>query len=664
MDDIGSSAMSLASNTGVTTIVRQQTGDQLLISACGRTCSVDMHQSRSIVDLQAALQRSLQMEGQAFHICDINGAILSTDMQVQDAISQGLTPLCATLPDKSLHHLENRREELAQMQWKLVRDQMTQGTNQVTQLTRQLNELQFQLQALQRETHGSVENCRAETSKLIENERFTTKAEILPLQEAVNGAVLLINGERSKRELSVQGFEKHIHGVCDMLDGERASRRQDMAMHMSVMQELRSTLDAERNSRLECEESVTDMKRSFQKFQEDVALSLREQTEKAQKLQIEMSNSANDVMGRFAELEDRSAVLENSIAETTSWTTGSIDRMGERQERVTQAFETMRLSTKHHEGSLLNSIERTKDFESMVRQYDSELRDALGKEKQVRDDQVRRVSQVFTSDSLKQITELEKRLTIRLERESAEREKNFQSMVDEVTTIVEDRKFFRDRTITKVVPNMTPTSPTNTAQAADSELTVSDFAMVQEKVQMGIPVTAVAANIVTTGPMFRAVQQSSEAGTPRSASATMSYGGFMTGNAASRTSTPLAQRSARMLAAPVAVASLGSNVSWGTATLPLGTAVREQIAGGSLTLPANVTGASLTLSQPGSQYGNSGSYMPGISTTGGSFRAPMPQTVSPVMTGPAMTGPGRSAALSASSMTSFGTRMGQPSQVS
>lgn len=212
-------------------------------------------------------------------------------------------------------------------------------------------------------------------------------------------------------------------------------------------------MDAERSSRNELEEAVTEVKRSHQKFQEDVALSLREQTEKAQKLQIEISTTTTDLMGRFAELEDRSAVLENSIAETTSWTTGSLDRMGERQERVTQAFETMRLSTKHYEGTITNSIERTKDFESMVRKYDEELREALAKEKQVRDDQVRRVSQVLTADSMKQITELEKRLTIRLERESAEREKNFSSMVDEVTTICDDRKFFRDRTITKVVPN-------------------------------------------------------------------------------------------------------------------------------------------------------------------------------------------------------------------
>jgi len=473
-------------HSGVTTIVRQQTGDQLLVSACGRTCSVDMHCSRSIVDLQAALQRKLQMEGQTFHICDINGQLLSTDMQVADAISQGLTPLCATLPDKSLHHLENRREELAQMQWKLVRDQMTQSNNQVTQLTRQINEVQFQLQANHREATNEITRFKEDYAKNAEKDRLNNKADLQPVQEAVNGAVLLINGERGKRELSVQGFEKHIHGVCDMLDGERASRRQDLAMHMSVMQELRASLDAERNSRIELEDVVMEMKRSSAKFQDEVRANLREQSERHSKLQSDVSVTDSETMGRFTEMEDRLAMLENSMSEITSWTTSSLDKMTERHERVSQAVETMRLGNKHYEGGIANCLERTNDLEKLVRQYDGEMRDQMSKEKQVREDQVRRTSQVFTNESLKQITEVEKRLTIRLERESAEREKNFQSMIDEVTKICEDRKLFRDQTITKTV--MAPQygssgqfetsgllgSPKNSYQPSASEATIGE----------------------------------------------------------------------------------------------------------------------------------------------------------------------------------------------
>jgi len=444
---------------GLTTIVRQQSGDQLLVSACGRTCSVDMHHTRSIQDLQAALQHKLQMDGQIFHICDINGQLLSTDMQVSDAIAQGLTPLCATLPDKSLHHLENRREELAQMQWKLVRDQMNGHNNGVTNLTRQVNELTFEFKNHHREMSTIVERCKLDTMHMCDNERITTKSEMHAVQEAVNGAVLLINGERGKRELAVQGFEKHIHGVCDMLDGERASRRQDLAMHMSVIEELRAEVQTERNARAQLEEVVLEHKRSTGKFQDEVRATLQDQGDKISNVQSDVGISVSEMMGRFTELEDRMGLLENSMSEITSWTTGSLDRVTERHERVSQLVETMRLSHKPIEGSIGIVLERTEELDKLVRQHECTMstRDELSKEKQVRDDQVRRVSTCFTNDSLKNVTELEKRLTVRLERESAEREKNYSTLIDEVSKICEDRKLFRDQTITKTI--QVPTVP-------------------------------------------------------------------------------------------------------------------------------------------------------------------------------------------------------------
>jgi hypothetical protein len=438
-EDCGEMITSIHSGQGITTIMRSD--EQLLVSACGRTCSIDMQHSRSIVDLQAALQRTLQMEGQAFHICDINGQLLSTDMQVQDAIAQGLTPLCATLPDKSLHHLENRREELAQMQWKLVRDQMTQSANQTQQISRQVNEFNFQIQANQREWTTSIEQLRAEMGRAMEVERVTTKAELQPIQEAVNGAVLLINGERSKRELSVQGFEKHIHGVCDMLDGERASRRQDLAMQMNLIQELKAGLDLERSNRENIEESFKELKLNMMKFRDETTSSFQELREQVRRSQADTNLNITENLTRFVELEDRCAQIEGNLNDASSFNTQAFDKLGERNERLSQVVETMRLSSKHYEGSIANALERTKEAENLVRQHEVTHRDVMGREKQVREDTVRRVQQSFTNDTKKHVGELEKRLTIRLERESAEREKNFQAMIDEVTKLVQDRRF-------------------------------------------------------------------------------------------------------------------------------------------------------------------------------------------------------------------------------
>lgn len=439
-DDVALGEMLAPRARDVTTIARMQSGDQLLITACGRTCSIDMRYSRSIVELQGALQRTLQMEGQAFHILDMNGQLLSTDMQVHDAIVQGLTPLSATLPDKSLHHLENRREELAQMQWKLVRDQMTQSTNQMTQLARQLSDLQFNLQSHQRECECNFELLRGEMNKAIAMERVTTKAEIQPVQEAVNGAVLLINSERGKRELSVQGFEKHIHGLCDMLDNERASRRQEMSEHSVKVQEIKSALESERSARDVVEDMVKDLKLKIMHLREECSNGLQESREQLRRVQADANTTITDSMSRFSEIEDRCASIENNLNDSNMFNTESLDKLNERQERATQGVESLRMNTKLHEGSIANALERVKELEGYIRQYDMDVRDQFQREKTVRDDSIRRVQQTFNNDCKKQIGDMEKRLTVRLERESAEREKNFRSIIDELGTLMKERK--------------------------------------------------------------------------------------------------------------------------------------------------------------------------------------------------------------------------------
>jgi hypothetical protein len=436
---------------GVTTIVRQAAGDPLLVSAWGRTCSIDMQFANSMMDLQAALQRTLQMEGQAFHICDINGELLSTDMQVQDAIAQGLTPLAAMLPDKSLHHLENRREELAQMQWKLVRDQMKHGDDAVKSLNRQVTELQLQLKALRTEMSSNLDRIRGDTAKALDFERTASKAELLPVQEAVNGAVLLINGERSKRELSVQGFEKHIHGVCDMLDGERTSRRQDMAMHTSVLQELRANMESERAHREALEEQVKEMMRYNEKWQLDTSANISAQAGRIQTVQADQTASLTDISARFLETEDRSSAIENSISETTTWTTESLDKLGKRIEGANQSSETLRFGAKSMEGGIANCLERLNEMENVIRQHRTEVDDWMKQEQSIRGDQVRRSGQMATSEQRQQIAEIEKRISVRIEQESAEREKNYQTLIEEVSRVVDDRKLFRDQTITKTV---------------------------------------------------------------------------------------------------------------------------------------------------------------------------------------------------------------------
>eukprot|EP00931_Biecheleriopsis_adriatica_P029352 TRINITY_DN17439_c0_g1_i3.p1 TRINITY_DN17439_c0_g1~~TRINITY_DN17439_c0_g1_i3.p1 ORF type:complete len:202 (+),score=49.12 TRINITY_DN17439_c0_g1_i3:48-653(+) len=146
------------------TTVEVATLKKVHVKACGRTFALDVRSTSSLLDVQAEVQRTLQMEGQDFQFFDGMGKPLSTDRSLREAIDSGSTPLSASLSDASIHYIENRREELAQMQWKLVREKMHGCMAEVKQGSRQLEEFQSRMQADTAETKQAMELLKEEVT--------------------------------------------------------------------------------------------------------------------------------------------------------------------------------------------------------------------------------------------------------------------------------------------------------------------------------------------------------------------------------------------------------------------------------------------------------------------------------------------------------------------
>jgi hypothetical protein len=132
--------------------------DTVLVSACGRSVALDVTATPTMMFLQNQLQAHLHMDGQTFQFFDVNGTQICTDNDLRDTIAKDQTPLCATLTDASIHYIENRREELAQMQWKLIRDQVSGSMAKHAEVTRQVAELAEALSIQKKEAEAA---CRA-----------------------------------------------------------------------------------------------------------------------------------------------------------------------------------------------------------------------------------------------------------------------------------------------------------------------------------------------------------------------------------------------------------------------------------------------------------------------------------------------------------------------
>jgi len=219
-----------------------------IIHACGRTVLLPDVVTR-LNELQSVLQAELGMQDQIFEIFDVQGKSLILDTDVSEALVDGRVPLTANLCDSSIHFIENRREELAQMQWKLVRDQHNQAQLKLSQMVRQMSTVESTMENLQRETAMSMDRLRSEMQTAIESSKGEARAESRQLGERVAGVAQHVTAERNMREVSIQQFNKALQGVRDTIDSDRTTVQQGVQLAMSQLSQTREMIDQERSAR-------------------------------------------------------------------------------------------------------------------------------------------------------------------------------------------------------------------------------------------------------------------------------------------------------------------------------------------------------------------------------------------------------------------------------
>lgn len=448
--------------------------NKVLVSACGRTIGVDMKYGTSLPDLQNALQNILVMEGQLFQFFDVTGIELQTDTQLTEAVSRGQTPLCATLTDASIHFIENRREELAQMQWKLVRDHMSGTTGKIAANSRQVAEFTAQFDSYKIQNNKNVENMKNEILRAVELEREVSKSETQQLAERVTAIAQLVSGERNKREAYGAQTEKALQGIRDMFDNERTSRCNDVEIQTSSLQEMKALVESEKTLRMAFEEKhsldvrklterietatkhfaelLQDQVQAFRKSVTECNDMLQQQSRTVLSMRADNEQRFTQSTTQLRDFDMRCLALETRLSEAASRQAATLERVVTRHEKVAQGLETIRLAQNEQ---IPDVYDKLKSLEDTMHFKDEEARAMLHKEQQSREDQVQRSQLSMLNEHAKQINELELKLAERLELESAVREDNVREVFQE----------FAKRKLKKsaVVPmnGQSPSSPRN-----------------------------------------------------------------------------------------------------------------------------------------------------------------------------------------------------------
>eukprot|EP00440_Ansanella_granifera_P006952 gb/GFBE01007533.1/.p1 GENE.gb/GFBE01007533.1/~~gb/GFBE01007533.1/.p1 ORF type:complete len:643 (+),score=148.25 gb/GFBE01007533.1/:1-1929(+) len=432
---------------------------KLHVKACGRTFGVDSHASTSLLELQSEVQRALQMEGQDFQFFDGMGKPLSTDRGLREAVDAGLTPIGASLSDASIHFIENRREELAQMQWKLVREKMHGCMAEVKQTTRQVDDFQAKMHAVAAEHAVGMEQLKAEVLQAVEHERDAHEASIRQLSERVNALALLVNGEQNKREFAMQNVEHQVQELRNLIDTERDTRQRENSIHLSTMKDGKVALEGQRRIQEAFESKhVTDvetlrneimvagktwndlLKDQIEVFRtglDDVGYKVRLHETHVQAKLTEVEASAYTAIKRTAELEAWCATTEERMSEVASLQAARFDKVAERQEQAHHLIESVRHEEKLQLRRVESTADKLKDLEEQLTKNEEELRAQLKKESEKCLDDLQRVQTLIRSEQTKRLAEFEQKVTERLSMESCMRERGTKSLYEELNKRLE-----------------------------------------------------------------------------------------------------------------------------------------------------------------------------------------------------------------------------------
>eukprot|EP00434_Breviolum_minutum_P020730 symbB.v1.2.018283.t1/scaffold1453.1/size117824/13 len=412
------------------------------VTVCGRLCPVKNFES--VGNLQKELQSVLGVHEQDFELRDSTGKRICTDQQLEDAIAGQQVPLQAGLSDASVHLIENRREELAQMQWKVMRDKMQSFSTDLMQLTKQLAETHQQFEMKGSDQDAKLEALRAEISNQLLQDGSTLEATILSLSERVQSFTTMVQLEANKREHALQSLDNQLQDVRRVIDQERHERIQEANRHAEGLKECRKMCETQKRSlesseHLRCSEmqslkvefsrgtrdwtqSATEKMDAFKQSLEETRAELRSQGDLS-KDAMARSHEAFELAHKIHDIEVKGHQLDVRLSQAASNFSERQQSITERQEQIWELFEGVRADKRSIEIKTDGLSQQVQELKSSVAKTEEGVAKLVAKEAQALRDELVSLQTSLTAEQAKGLSNLETKCSERFERESRQREK-------------------------------------------------------------------------------------------------------------------------------------------------------------------------------------------------------------------------------------------------
>lgn len=397
--------------------VSQRTDKSVYVAAYGRMIAIEA--TGSLMALQRQLEGQLGATGQSLSFRDTNGQSLTSDQELMQAITLGHTPIQAsftdlTYSDTAIQSMELKKDEIAQMQWVLVREQFVALHSQIGAMATQVQSLKTDLEQQQLNLLGQQEEFRNETFNMIAKESQARLEGQSMVSTRVEFLSQLIHNEQSQRELLANTLQKQMESAWDVLETEKNARCADTSSIRADLDGLKQALKNEEILRGQDMDKTLNNISDVQNAVEDVAKLLREEV---QERNLKLAQVGNDIAEsgqvfqkqlnsfqlnidalnvdtkkRLDNLEERFNHHYDHFAKTLEQKGTAIQKCAERNEALPKMVDQERFERQALQGSIASNAEKVEYLVDYVSRIEKDCRAEVEREKTLREEQSRSVS--------------------------------------------------------------------------------------------------------------------------------------------------------------------------------------------------------------------------------------------------------------------------------
>lgn len=295
------------------------------VDICGQLTDVSFPQDemKSLSVLNMAIQLQLGGKGADLVFNDNAGKAILTDDELRIAVTTQNVPLRASLCDSNIHTLESKRDELAQMQWRMVRQQFTTLSDSVQGVSVDVQALNEDLAHHKALTMALPDSICNEVNAQLKKEMVGLHKYVTTLVNRIDFLEQGLHQEQTAREMVLEKHKQDFDSMKNMIHSDKEQLMKSLSLVRSSMDDVAQDFQKAEEGRhqlaIKCKSDFTIVQDRYEELK-------RELNQESQHRGVLYRQMVVDHAATKKDMEEKISVVENEIRATRGEVTNRLQQ--------------------------------------------------------------------------------------------------------------------------------------------------------------------------------------------------------------------------------------------------------------------------------------------------------------------------------------------------